>query len=42
VAAGWKKQRLMKKRTATEAERSSEEAFLTGLTTIYKGDTHIR
>lgn len=34
MAAGWKKQRLTKKRTATEAERSLEEAFLT---TIYKG-----
>jgi hypothetical protein len=42
VAAGWKKQRPMEKRTVTEAKRISKEAFLTGLTIIYKGDMHIR
>ena len=42
MAAGWKKQRPMEKRMVTEAERISKEVFLTGLTIIYKGDTHIR
>jgi hypothetical protein len=37
VAAGWKKQRPMKKRMVTEVERSLEKKrFLTGLTITYR------